>query len=68
MGELGKAKVLITNFHAFLRREKIAAGKLTKKVVAPGDEERFLETPDKMVRRVLKEGVFYLIGVFNCKA
>ena len=53
MDELGKAKVLITNFHAFLRREKIAAGKLTKTIVAQGDEERFLETPDEMVRRAV---------------
>jgi type III restriction enzyme len=55
MDELGKAKVLITNFHAFLRREKINAGKLTKKIVAQGDEDRFLETPDEMVRRVCRE-------------
>jgi type III restriction enzyme len=55
VGELHKAKIIITNFHAFLRREKIEAGKLTKKVVAQGDEERFLETPEEMARRVCRE-------------
>ena len=53
MDELGKAKIIITNFHAFLRREKTDAGKITKQVLARGDEERFQETPDEMVRRVI---------------
>jgi len=55
MGELDKAKIIITNFHAFLRREKLEAGKLTKRVVAQGDEERFLETPEEMARRVCRD-------------
>jgi len=55
MGELGKAKIIITNFHGFLRREKITAAKITKEIVAPDDKERFLETPDEMVRRVCRE-------------
>jgi type III restriction enzyme len=55
MGELDKAKIIITNFHGFLRREKITAAKITKEIVAPEDKERFLETPDEMVRRVCRE-------------
>ena len=34
--ELGQAKILITNFHAFLLREKVAAGKLTKAILRRG--------------------------------
>lgn len=55
MDELGTAKVVITNFHAFQRRSQIGAGKLTKQVLASGDAERFLETPGQMVRRVCRE-------------
>ena len=53
---LAKAKILITNFHAFLPREKVAAGKLTKAILANGGgRTRFTETPDQMVRRVCRE-------------
>jgi type III restriction enzyme len=34
MDELGRAKIVITNFHAFKQREKIAAGKLTKAILS----------------------------------
>ena len=34
MERLNRAKVVITNFHAFLLREKVAAGKLTKRILA----------------------------------
>ncbi|MEW6659296.1 MAG: BPTD_3080 family restriction endonuclease [Thermodesulfobacteriota bacterium] len=53
--ELLKAKMLITNFHAFLLREKVAAGKLTKAILKEGDVSPFTETPDEMVRRVCRE-------------
>jgi len=53
--ELLKAKILITNFHAFLHREKVAAGKLTKTILAQGEVSPFTETPDQMVRRVCRE-------------
>ncbi|MGA9408654.1 MAG: DUF433 domain-containing protein, partial [Bacteroidota bacterium] len=53
--ELGKAKIIITNFHAFGRREKVAAGKLTKSILSKGDTSVFTETPDQMVRRVCRE-------------
>ena len=55
MDELGQAKILITNFHAFQLREKVAAGKITKSILANGQPSPFTETPDQMVRRVCRE-------------
>jgi type III restriction enzyme len=55
MEQLGRAKIIITNFHAFLLREKIAAGKLTKNILSKGNAGAFQETPDQMVRRVCRE-------------
>ncbi len=52
--ELSQARILITNFHALKLREKIAAGKLTKSILAAADGV-FTETPDQMVRRVCRE-------------
>jgi len=55
MEELNKAKILITNFHAFKQRERNGAGKLTKAILTQGGESPFTETPDQMVRRVCRE-------------
>lgn len=55
LDRLQQAKIIITNFHAFQLREKIAAGKLTKSILADGNASAFTETPDEMVRRVLRE-------------
>jgi len=55
MEELGKAKILITNFHAFLLREHTSAGKLTKDILTRNNSSPFTETPDQMVRRVCRE-------------
>lgn len=55
MEQLGKAKIIITNFHSFLQREKVKAGKLTKRLLAGENSETFQETPDQMVRRVCRE-------------
>jgi type III restriction enzyme len=55
MDELGRAKILITNFHAFKFREKSGAGKLTKSILGKGNANPFTETPDQMVRRVCRE-------------
>ena len=56
MEELQKAKIIITNFHAFIPREHTAAGKLTKQILNRGAEtSAFTETPDQMVRRVCRE-------------
>jgi type III restriction enzyme len=53
--QLGRAKILITNFHALTLREKVSAGKLTKSILAEGQSSAFTETPDQMVRRVCRE-------------
>lgn len=53
---LGKAKVVITNRHAFQCRERISVPKATRQLL--GVEENngaFTETPDQMVRRVCRE-------------
>jgi type III restriction enzyme len=55
MEQLGRTKIIITNFHAFIRREKIAAGKLTKDILSRDSAGAFQETPDQMVRRVCRE-------------
>ena len=55
MTELAKAKIIITNFHAFKQRELVNAGKLTKKILAQGTANSFKETPAQMVRRVCRE-------------
>jgi len=67
--QLSQAKVLITNFHAFKLREKISAGKLTKAILAEGNDGAFTETPGQMVRRVCRElGSKKNIVVFNDEA
>jgi type III restriction enzyme len=52
--ELEKAKIIITNYHAFKLRELSDAGKLTKDILNQGKKNAFTETPDQMVRRVCK--------------
>jgi type III restriction enzyme len=67
--ELLKAKILVTNFHTFLLREKVAAGKLTKTILAQGEVSPFTETPEEMVRRVCRElGTKKKILVINDEA
>ncbi len=55
MLELGKAKMVLTNFHAFKQRERISAGKITKQILNQQQESPFTETPDQMVRRVSRD-------------
>ncbi len=55
MEDLGKANILITNFHAFMMKEKGEAARLTKAILARGENSAFTETPDKMVRRVCRD-------------
>jgi type III restriction enzyme len=53
---LQSATIVITNFHAFMRREKIQVASLTKKVLTRGeDDDRFKETPAEMVRRLCRD-------------
>ena len=71
LADLGTAKVVITNFHAFKLRERISAPKTTKAVLLPhGDVAGvFTETPDHMVRRVLRDlGTKRQIVVLNDEA
>jgi type III restriction enzyme len=67
---LQKAKIIITNFHAFKPRERVQAGKLTKQILKKGTAENvFTETPDEMVRRVCRElGAKKNIVVINDEA
>ena len=60
MDQIGRAKIVITNFHALKQREKIKAGKLTKELLAAGhrpggkDASAFTESEGEMVRRVCR--------------
>src|SRR5438128_4856977 len=54
-GDLGTAKVVIVNFHAFKLREKGDAGGLTKRVLTANTPGAFTESPDEMVNRVCKD-------------
>lgn len=68
VGDLGRAKIVITNFHGFQLRDKVKAPKLTKEIAGlrPGV---FTETPDEMVRRVTRElGTKRNIVVINDEA
>lgn len=55
MVDLGRAKILITNFHAFLLHERGDASKLTKELLDQIGTGAFKETPDQMVRRACRE-------------
>ena len=52
---LGRAKVLITNFHAFQLREQLSAGKITKQILGGKETGLFTESPDQMLRRVCRD-------------
>src|SRR4029077_16817901 len=45
LGDLGTAKVIITNYHAFKARDRGEAGKLTKAILSHGGPSAFTETP-----------------------
>ncbi|MGA2441077.1 MAG: DEAD/DEAH box helicase family protein [Tepidisphaeraceae bacterium] len=58
--EIGKAKILITNYHAFNRREKASLNKTARAVLdgplpTPEQKEAFTESEGEMVRRVCRE-------------
>ncbi|MDR2352126.1 MAG: DEAD/DEAH box helicase family protein [Deltaproteobacteria bacterium] len=52
---LKQAKIVVTNFHSFILREKIKVSKLTKTILCKEVINGFSETPDQMVNRVLRE-------------
>jgi type III restriction enzyme len=69
LADLGTAKVVITNFHAFKPKEKGDAGKLTKAILSQGAPSAFTETAAQMVRRVCRElGTKKSIVVLNDEA
>ncbi len=49
--QMGRAKMVITNFHSFKPREQVSAGKVTKQIL----NSSFTESPDQMARRVCRE-------------
>jgi len=59
-GELGAARIVITNFHAYRLRERNAVRnqpvkRLNRQILGADETGAFLETPDDMVRRVCRE-------------
>lgn len=67
--QLGTAKVIITNFHAFKLKERNSAGRLTKKILSHEGPSPFTETPAQMVRRVCRDlGNKKNIAVINDEA
>ena len=52
---LGQARIVITNYHGFLLRERGDAARLTKAILTKGEASPFVESPDQMVRRVCRE-------------
>jgi len=69
MERLGSARIVIANYHAFLRREKVKAAKATKEILARGRDGVFTETSGEMVRRVCRElGTAKEIVVLNDEA
>lgn len=55
IGGLQKAKIIITNYHAFLPRERIKASKLTKIISGQEQTGANKESPGQVVRRVCRE-------------
>lgn len=55
--EMGKARIVITNFHQFKCRELVKVGKLNKTLLQGKSEapSPFTETPAQMVRRICRE-------------
>jgi len=53
--KLERAKIVITNYHAFLPRERGDAARLTKKLLGSDKTRAFTETPDQVVQRVCRE-------------
>lgn len=55
MAELGKAKIVITNFHAMKFRERGGLSRLSKSLLIKDGPSPFTESPAEMVRRVCRE-------------
>ena len=69
LSDLGRAKIIITNFHQFRQREKGQAKPITKAILERGKESAFKETPAQTVKRVCRElGTKQNIIVLNDEA
>jgi len=69
MEQLNKARIVITNFHAFSPRERGDASRLTKAILTSGQPGPFVESPAEMVRRACRElGAKRNIVVINDEA
>lgn len=56
LGDIEKAKIVITNFHAFKLREKINAAKTTRRLIeGRGPKLQTLENDGEMIRRVMPD-------------
>jgi type III restriction enzyme len=61
-----KARIVITNYHSFMRREKEQVSKLNRQILGGREgEKRFTETVGEMVARVCREGGADLMGRKN---
>ena len=54
LAELEKAKIIVTNYHAFALKEHTSVSALTKNILNPTKDNAFTETPEQMVRRVCR--------------
>ncbi len=62
LGDLGKAKIVITNYHAFKLRERVQMAAGTRKLIqGRGPDLSTLETEGQMIQRVMSE----LMGMKN---
>ncbi len=52
--QLHRARIVITNYHAFLPRETVDAASLTKKILMNNNANPFIEKPEQVVRRVCR--------------
>jgi len=70
MGDIEKAKIVITNYHTFQRREKLNVSKGTRRVLEgrSGEAMQTKETEGEMVRRVMGELMGEKIIVINDEA
>jgi type III restriction enzyme len=66
--QLGRARIVITNYHAFLPRERGDAARLTKNLLGAERTGAFTESPDQMVRRVCRELGTRSVVVLNDEA
>ena len=62
LGDIERAKIVITNYHAFKLREKIDAAKNTRRLIeGRGSKLQSQETEGEMIRRVMPD----LMGMKN---